>query len=46
MLGIEKKPPCTNKAFRREYINQISTVENIFHSYLIQVCQAILKDCL
>ena len=38
--------PCTDKVFGREYINQIREVANAFHSYLIQVYHAILKDFL
>ena len=38
--------PCTNKVFELEYINQISKVAKTSHSYLIQVCHALLKDFL
>ena len=38
--------PCTNKVFEQEYINQISKLAKISHSYLIEVCHAILKDFL
>ena len=36
--------PCTSKVFEREYINQISKVAKTSHSYLVQVCHALLKD--
>ena len=35
--------PCSNNVFEREHINQISKVAKISHSYLIQLCCAILK---
>ena len=38
--------PSKNKLFELEYINQISKVAKTSHSYLIQICHALLKDFL